>query len=102
MTKGYWYNELKKYFYVPNENKFIKISAKEVLVIIVYVNLLNWNSYKIFNKTIWKSDITQRIIDVFIREYQQGLFDDVLEWICDNDIECNNADKTNYLYSFNK
>ena len=99
---GYWYDTSKKCFYIPNENKFIKISAEEVLVIIDYVNLFKWNSYKIFNKTIWKSDITQKIIDVFIREYQQGLFDDVLEWICINNIECNNVDKTDYLYSFNK
>ena len=92
----------KKIFYVPNENKFIKITAKEALLIIDDVNLFKWNSYKIFNKTNWRNNITHKIIDVFIREYKQGLFDDVLEWICDNNIECNNENKKDYLYSLNK
>ena len=98
-NNGYWYNISKKYFYIPNTSYVIKITAEEALIIIDDVNLFNWSSYQIFNKTIWKSDINHNLIDVFIREYKRGLLDNVLNWICDNNIECSNVNKEDYLFS---
>lgn len=94
----FWYENGSRYFYVPNTDLKINISASDALRIIYeYKTFKYWDAQDIFSRGFWKSNLDIDIIEDFINYHKKGLFDYALAWICDNDIECNNEDKFEYL-----
>lgn len=94
----FWYDNGRRYFYVPNTDLIIDISASDALRIIYeYKTFKYLDARDIFSQGFWKSNLDTHIIDDFINYHKNGLFDYALAWICDNDIECYNEDKFEYL-----
>lgn len=94
----FWYDKGRRYFYVPNTDLIIDISVSEALRIIYeYKTFKYLDARDIFSQGFWKSNLDVPIIDDFINYHKCGLFDYALAWICDNNIECYNEDKFEYL-----
>ncbi|MGN0177209.1 MAG: hypothetical protein ACI389_05210 [Methanobrevibacter sp.] len=100
-NEDYWYDDENRYFYVPNTNNQIKITAFQALVIIGDFTVLEWSAEDIFNTCDWETDVKLKDIEIFISKYSEGLMDKVIAWICDNNIECSNEDKFDYLAKYN-
>ena len=100
-NENYWYDDENQYFYVLNTNNQIKITAFQALVIIGDFTVLEWSAEDIFNTCDWETDVKLKDIEIFISKYSEGLMDKVIAWICDNNIECSNEDKFDYLAKYN-
>lgn len=92
-----------RYFYVPNTDLKINITASDALRIIhEYKTFKYWDAQDIFSRGFWESNLDAYIIDDFINYHKKGLFDYAIAWICDNDIECHDKDKFEYLSNHSK
>ena len=97
----FWYDIEKKCFFLSDTDIKIKISAGESLVIIGASTRFLWDIKTISQRIIWASPIDERIISNFLDEYSSGHLEEVIAWICDNNIECSNKDKFDYLARYN-
>ena len=99
--KHFWYDVKNKFFYIPNSDIKIKISAQEALVVIGSYTTFLWDAKKIAQRFMWDSNVNEQLISYFLDEYSKGHLEKVIAWICDNNIECQNKDKFEYLARYN-
>ncbi|MDO5824351.1 hypothetical protein [Methanobrevibacter sp.] len=97
----YWYDLKGKFFYIPETKDYINITAFQALIILGDFLVLKWDAEDIFNTCDWSNDVDLDNVKLFISKYSEGLLDEVLEWICDNNIECNDENKLDYLSKYN-
>lgn len=97
----YWYDKDNRCFYVPEKKDKINITAFQALIIIGDFTVLKWDAKDIYNTCKWEPEVTLNSVKLFISKYSDGLLDEVIAWICDNDIECNDEDKFEYLSKYN-
>lgn len=93
----FWYEVESRYFYMPNTDIKINITASEALRIIhEYKTFKYLDAQDIFNQGFWKSNLDADIIEDFINYHKKGLFDNVITWIRDNDIAGHEEDEFEY------
>ena len=97
--KYYWYDVNKKYFYIPGEKNILRFNVLEALVLIGSIRLLHMDKKTLFKKIEWPNYITYADIKQFVQAWENGLLDPTIEWICENNIECEYEDKKDYLYN---
>lgn len=92
----YYTAQDRRYFKTPRGKRPIKITATEAIVIITYLQH-NHSIEDIYESIDFYHDITIGTLKSWITQYNKGLMNLSISWICDNHIEDIRVDKKCYL-----
>ncbi len=86
----------RQYFKTPKGKRPIKITAREAIIILNYKSE-GFSTSEIYELIDFHHPINIATLESWLRQYEKGLMDLSLSWICDNHVDDISVDKKCYL-----